>query len=172
MIWISILPAFEPGTFGSKELSATRTPSWQYNKNGIKLNIIQSRHSWWPAMPMQNNMANSPCKIGLSEALLASKPRGEQTKILKFEFASLAQCTFLKYMASTPYLYPYFRIRFTPILLTSVWKKAGWPSGLGRYLLSHAICHEMWSNSIWVFYIFLQFLEFGPNFKYKLLVSA
>ena len=34
--------------------------------SGIELKNIQSRHSWSRAMPMQNHMAISPCKIELS----------------------------------------------------------------------------------------------------------
>ena len=56
----SILPGFELGTFGSKEKCAIMTLSWQHNKIGIELKTIQSRHSWSPAMPMQNHMAISP----------------------------------------------------------------------------------------------------------------
>ena len=62
----SIFPGFKPGTFGSKEQRATRTLSWQYERQSIELETIQTRHSWSPVMPIQNHMAISPCKIGLS----------------------------------------------------------------------------------------------------------
>ena len=41
----------------------------------IELKMIQSRHSWSPAMPMQNHMAISPCKLGLihTKQLLSMK---------------------------------------------------------------------------------------------------
>ena len=62
---ISFVPAFEPESIGLKKQCAKSTLLWQYRIRGIYFKTIQSRHSCSPAIPMQNHMAISLCKIEL-----------------------------------------------------------------------------------------------------------
>ena len=63
---------FEPGTMGSKEQHAPMAlPGHLVEKSA---NQILRKDSLSPAIPMQNHVANSPCKIGLTPGFMILVP--------------------------------------------------------------------------------------------------